>query len=163
MFAGTRFRSAAPGRVNSQQARQRIEVPLLREQNPIGLPPVAGQKTRHYPVTASAMPDEKSAWFEDTRKFADDSSIVGGVREETERREEIDYRVEPARPARRQLAHVATRVTQVSARPALSRDAEQLLRVIEAVDVKPVFREQVSVTSLPAGHVEDARARRETE
>src|SRR5205823_3302235 len=63
----------------------------------------------------------------------------------------------------RQLAHVATRVTQVSARPALSRDAEQLLRVIEAVDVKPVFREQVSVTSLPARHVEDARARRETQ
>ncbi len=44
----------------------------------------------------------------------------------------------------------------------LSRDVEQILRVIETVDIVPEFSEQMRVATLPARHIQYARANGES-
>lgn len=45
----------------------------------------------------------------------------------------------------------------------MSRSREQISRIIEAVDVESRFGEQVRVSTLPARHVENAGAGRQSE
>ena len=109
------------------------------------------------------MPDQDAPGFEHTRKLANNARVVRGMRKEAERGEEVDHRVEPARPFCGQFPHVPASVSQVAAGSAFARNGEQLLGVIEAIDIESVFRQEVSVPSLPARNVQNARASRQAE
>jgi hypothetical protein len=82
------------------------------------------------------------------------------MREESERREEIEHRIEPLRPSRRHLSHVASGVTEPRTCASLSSNCEQLTGVIQAVHIVSGFGQQVRVTPLPARDVEYARCHR---
>ena len=85
------------------------------------------------------------------------------MREDSERREEIEDCVKPFRPTIGHAAHVAARVAKVLPFPTFARYVEQLLRVVEAVDVVAGFREEMRVPALPARYVEHARANRKSQ
>ena len=106
------------------------------------------------------MPDQHSARLEHAREFPDYPDIVRRVREESERREKVEHRVEPARPFGRHAPHVPAQVAKTVACPTLASDVEKLLRVVETIDVVTEFSEQMRVPTLPAWHVEYARADR---
>ena len=126
----------------------------------VGEPPVAIEKPTHDTIAIPAMPDERPAWLEHARPFRDDACVIAGVQEKSERREQVDHRIEARCPPCRQLSHVAARVAKRAPRAALARAIQQLAREIEAVDVEPRLREQVCVTSLSARDVEHALAGR---
>jgi hypothetical protein len=85
------------------------------------------------------------------------------MREESERREEIQDRVESLRPSIGHAAHVALRIAKIRPLPALARHIEQLLRIVEAIHIVAGLRKQVSVPALPARYIEYARANRKRE
>jgi hypothetical protein len=80
------------------------------------------------------------------------------MRKEPERREKIEHCVEPTTPPRRHRAHVAAGVAEILPRSALAGDFEELLGVVESIDVVPGFRKQMRVATLPARHIQNARA-----
>jgi hypothetical protein len=84
------------------------------------------------------------------------------MRKESERREEIDHRVEPLRPSDRHPSHVASGVSKPRTGAALSSNGEQLTGVIQTVNVVSRFRQQVRVTPLPARDVENSRSHRKS-
>jgi hypothetical protein len=77
---------------------------------------------------------------------------------ESERREEIHYRIEPVRPARRQLSHVAAGVPQRFAGSALTCFTQESTGVIEPVDIVSRFRKKMRVSALSARYVKDSSA-----
>ena len=79
------------------------------------------------------------------------------MREESERSEEVEHRIEPARPFGRHAPHVPAYVAKTVARPTLASDVEKLFRVVETIDVVTEFSEQVRVPTLPAWNVEYTR------
>ncbi|MEO5580452.1 MAG: hypothetical protein ABIR58_07315, partial [Gemmatimonadaceae bacterium] len=82
------------------------------------------------------------------------------IHEKAERREQIDDRVEPARPFARQLPHVALSVSEARRYAALGGNRKQMLRIVEPVNIEAGFRQQVRVPPLAAGHIEDPRSDR---
>jgi len=65
------------------------------------------------------------------------------MREESERSEKIEHGLEPVFPAGRQSPHVAATVAEIGTGSTISRDLEQLARVIEPVDIVTRFGKQV--------------------
>lgn len=124
----------------------------------VRLPPVAAEEARHHAVAAAAVPDEKAARLENARKFLDHARIVRRLVEEAERREEIEHAVEATGPSRWQLSHVTARIPQSRPRAARPGEFQQVARVVQSIDVESRFGEEVRVATLPARHVEDARA-----
>jgi hypothetical protein len=104
------------------------------------------------------MPDQRSARLQDAGELLDNASVVGRMRKESEGGEEIEHGVEPLAPPRRQLPHIAARVTKIPARPALPGDVEQISGVVEPVDVVSGLREQMRVPALPTRHIQHSRA-----
>jgi len=150
--------------MHCEDTRQAVEPPFVRDESAVGgLPPVALKKTRHDTVTTSAMPNENAARFEHLSKFGENNPIVSWLSEKPKRCEQIEHGVETARPSRRQLSHVAAGVSKSGACAALPRTGQQLGRVIETIDVKARFGEQVCVSALSARHIENARPRRQPE
>jgi hypothetical protein len=84
------------------------------------------------------------------------------MREEPERREEVDHRIIPLRPSRRHLSHIASSVPEPRAGAALASNCEQLTGVIQTVHVQSRFGQQMRVTPLPAGDVQYARRYRKS-
>jgi len=159
VLACSSLRPLTPGGVNSEHTRERIKLALLGEQGSVRrCPPVALEKSRHHPIPAAAVPYEDSARLQNAGEFPDYSGIVRGVREESERGEEIEHGVETARPPRRQVAHVAACVAKSCARPALASDVEKLLRVVEPVDIVAELSQQVRMPTLTAGYIQKTRA-----
>src|SRR4051812_8054029 len=125
--------AAFPGGCHGQNARQRIELALLREQRFAGRPPIAREKARHYTVAAAAMPDELAPRFQHSRKLAHDFDVIRWMREEPERSEQVHDRVESVRPARRHLSHVTAGIAKWPTGATPARDGDQVARVVEAV------------------------------
>ena len=100
------------------------------------------------------MPYEQPARFENAGEFLDHPSVIRGVREEAERCEKVEHRIEAARPLGRHAPHVAARVAKSVARSALARDIQQLLRVVEPVHIVAELGQRVRVTTLTAWYVE---------
>jgi hypothetical protein len=148
--------------MHGEHTRKRIELPLLREQRPIGrCPPVALEKPRHHAIPAPAMPDQYSARLQNAGEFPDYAGIVRRVRKESERREEVEHGIETARPPRRHAAHVAARVTKSCPGPVLASDVEKLLRVVEPVDIVAELSQQVRMPTLTARYIQKTRAIRQ--
>jgi hypothetical protein len=84
------------------------------------------------------------------------------MREEPERREEIEHGIEPLGPSRRHLSHIASGISEPRTCAALSGNGQQLSGVVQAVHVQSGFGQQVRVTPLPARDVEYARCYRES-
>jgi hypothetical protein len=78
------------------------------------------------------------------------------VRKESERGEEIEHGIEPARPPGGHAPHVAARVPKPFGGTSLARNGEQILRVVQAVDIEAAFGEKMRVPALPAGNVQNA-------
>src|SRR4051812_34205023 len=72
MLPSARPGAALPGGCHGQNARQRIELALLREERVARRPPVAGEKARHYTVAAAAMPDQLASRFQHPHKLPHD-------------------------------------------------------------------------------------------
>jgi hypothetical protein len=52
----------APGRADGEDAGERVEPPLVRDERPVaGRPPVARHEVRHDAVATRAVPDEDAA------------------------------------------------------------------------------------------------------
>ena len=64
-----------------------------------------------------------------SRELGQDPPVVGRVGEEAERGEQVDDRVEAARPALREAPHVAARVAQRGRGPSLPGAIQQLLQM----------------------------------
>src|SRR5690349_19909064 len=71
--------SASPGGLDGQEAGQRIEVTLLREQRLIRRPPIPRQETRHHSVATPAVPDKQSTGLQYPRELPDHPGILRGV------------------------------------------------------------------------------------
>jgi hypothetical protein len=108
------------------------------------------------------MPNEHPARFEDARELSHNAHVFRGMRKEPERREEIEHCIEPLRPSRRHLPHVASGVSEARTGAALSSNCEQLTGVIQTVHVVSRFGQQVRVAALPARNVEYARCHRKS-
>src|SRR3954468_24349946 len=106
MLSCARPGAAFPGGCHGRNARQRIELALLREQRFAGRPPVASHKARHHAVAAAALPDQLASRFQHPRKLAHHFDVVRWVREEAEGSEQVYHRVKSVRPPRRHLPHV---------------------------------------------------------
>lgn len=164
MLALAAAAGAAPDRADVELARHRIEAALVGDQRSVlGRPPIALEKAGHHAIAAAAVPDERAVGREDSRELADHAGVVGGIGEEAERREEVEYGIEAAGPPRRQTAHFAAMVAERAPGAALARVLEHLRRVIEAIDVEAGFGEQVCVAALAARAVENAGARGKSE
>jgi hypothetical protein len=85
------------------------------------------------------------------------------MHKESERREEIDDRVESLRPSGWHLAHISTSVAKILAGPTLARDFEELLGVIESIHVIPELGEEMRVPALSARHIQNTRSNWERE
>ena len=109
------------------------------------------------------MPNEHAAWAQHAGELPDHAGIVRRVGEEPEGCEEIDHGVEASGPFVRKRAHVRSSVAQRRTGAALLGDGEQLARVVRAGDVVARLGQQMRVTPLSAGTIEDARADRELE
>jgi hypothetical protein len=83
--------------------------------------------------------------------------------EESERREEVEHRVEPARPLGGHAPHVPAGVAQSVAGSASAPDVEEFLRVIEPIDVVAELGKEMRVAALTTRHIENARAVRQSE
>jgi len=153
-----------PRRADGENSRQSIERSLVRDQGAVlCLPPVAGEEARHHAVAITPVPDEQPTRLEDARELGDHSRIVRRIAEKAERREEIQHGVKSSSPAGGQFAHVAPQVTESRTGSALFRAREEVRGVVETVDVESCFDEEMRVSSLPARHVEESRARRKLE
>src|SRR4051812_48482028 len=104
------------------------------------------------------MPDQLTTRLQHPGKLGDDLRVVGGIEKKPKRREQIEHGVKAAGPLGGKLPHVAAGVAEGTRRAAFARDGEEVRRVVESIDVEPSFGEQMRVTPLPAGHVEDSRA-----
>ena len=102
------------------------------------------------------MPDEYASRLQHARKFTNHAQVVRRMRKEAERGKEIQHRIEPPGPPSRQLAHVASSVSERASCTAPTRLRQQFRRVIETVRIIPSFRKQMRVTTLTTWHVEDA-------
>ena len=85
------------------------------------------------------------------------------MREEPERRKEVEDRIEPPRPARWHLPHVTPRVAKILPSAALPCDVQQIPGVIQTVDVVAKLSQQMCMPALPAGDIEHPRSDRKTE
>ena len=151
-------RRSFPAGLDGEDAGERIEAALVADHRPVvGLPPVAREKARDDAVAAPAVPHQCSARREHAGKLGDDARVIGGIGEEAEGGEQVHHRVEPAGPARRQLAHVTARVAQCGPGAALPCLPDQMRRVVQTVDVEAGFGEQMRVASLTAGYVQHPR------
>ena len=85
------------------------------------------------------------------------------MREETERREKIEDYFEAVLPSSRQAPHVAVSVAQSRAYSTITRDFQQVLRIIDGIDIVTCFGEQVGMSALATRNVENPRANRQSQ
>jgi hypothetical protein len=100
------------------------------------------------------VPQKNSAWLQDSRKFFDDADVIRRIIEESEGRKKVDHGIEATFPSGWKPTHVAACVSQICAGSALSRNPEQMLRVVESVHIVSSFCEEMRMPALPAGNVE---------
>lgn len=151
-------RSPPPLRLDAQDTRQRIERPLLSDDRVVGgAPPVPRQELRRYAVAACTVPDEDTAGPQDAGEPVDHPLVVSRVHEEPEGREEIDDGIELSGPPARKRAHVTARVSQPGTDTPFPCLREQRPRVVEPVHVEARLGQQMRMTSLTAGTIEDTR------
>ena len=129
----------------------------------VRLPPVALEKASDDAIAAAPVPDECAAWGKHACELIDDASVVGGLNEEAERREEIQDRAEATRPPCRQAPHVSARITESRAGTAGTCSLQQRGGVVHTVDVEARLGEQVRMASLSAWTIENSRAGRQAE
>lgn len=108
------------------------------------------------------MPHQQPTRLEHATELRDHTDVVAWIQEEAERREQVEHGIEPARPGRRKPSHVAAAIPQVGSYTPIARDLQEFRRVVEAVDAKSRFGQQVCVPPLPARYVEEPRAGRES-
>jgi len=148
-----------PDRRDREEAGERVEGPVLRDDRPVaGGPPIAGEELRHDAVTAPSLPDHDAAGTEHARALGDHARIVARVVEEPEAREEVHHCVEATAPRRREPPHVGALVPQVLPGTSRLREAQQVRGEVEAIHVEPRLGKEVGVASLPAREVEHACA-----
>ncbi len=109
------------------------------------------------------MPHQPASRREHAREFCDDAAVVSRVGEKPERCEKIEHYFEPVLPSGREPPHVTVGVAKVGAGPAIARDLQEILGVIDRVDVVSRFREQVRVSALTTRNVENPRANRQSQ
>jgi len=124
-------------------------------------PPIPLEKLRHDSIAASAMPHQQPARAKHACKLMDDPRVIGRIKKESERGEEIDDGVEPAGPCGRQATHVGARVFQIGAGSASGRQGEKITRQVDPVNVIASLGEEMCVPPLTAGDVENSGANRQ--
>ena len=108
------------------------------------------------------MPKKNSTRLKDASEFRDHAGIVTRVVEESKGREKIYHGVESTFPPSRKATHVAAGVFEIRPRPALARNLQKMLGIIETVDSIARLGQQVCMPSLSARYVEYARSYGET-
>src|SRR5689334_1312217 len=101
VFSFSMVPSASPGGLDGQDAGQRIELTLLREQRLTRRPPIPRQETRHHSVATPAVPDKQSTGLQYPRELPDHAGILRWVPKEAKRCEEVEHCIEAAAPLRR--------------------------------------------------------------
>ena len=104
------------------------------------------------------MPEQSSAGLQHPCKLFDHTNVVVRILEEAERCKKIHDCVESAFPSCWKLTHVTADVAKSCACSPLSRDLQQMLRVIEAIHIISSFRKKMRVSALAAWNVEDTRS-----
>lgn len=109
------------------------------------------------------MPDKHSAWLEHPRELFNHAQVFFRIEKEPKRCKKIHYCVESAAPALWQLSHVAAYVSQCRTSSAFFRELDEMFGVVETINIKACFRQEMSVSALSTGHIENARSRRKAE